>query len=240
MKAAMIDLESAKPEEVAVVIPARNEAPSIARLINELSSLGHAVIVVDDYSSDETAQIAWAAGATVLRIPFHGGAWFAMQTGIRAACQQGYRITVTMDADGQHEPSSICSLLSALKENGGEADVVIGSCVSRGNRRRRWAWRALRWLSGLNLADMTSGFRVYDQKAMAVVADPRCTLIEYQDVGILLRLVQSDLCIREVEVSMQSRVHGQSRIFKSWLTVSYYLIYSFLLSISKRRYRSEG
>ncbi len=219
-----------------VVIPARNEALSIGALIERLSRKGFPVIVVDDYSSDQTAGRARDAGAKVLQLPFHAGAWFAMQTGIRAACQDGFERVITMDADGQHDPDCIEVLLNVLNDAGSINNVVIGSCVERGNRRRQLAWQALRWLSGLNMADMTSGFRAYDRQAMAVVSDPSCTLIEYQDVGILLRLVQSGLAIREVEVSMKSREHGQSRIFKSWLTVSYYLVYSFLLSISKRRY----
>lgn len=222
-----------------VVIPARNEEPSIGNLIERLLHKGLPVIVVDDYSSDQTASRASEAGAKVLKLPFHAGAWFAMQTGIRAACQDGFSTVITMDADGQHDPESIDILLSALEDSDQTSNVVIGSCIERGNRRRQWAWRVLRWISGLNLADMTSGFRAYDSEAMAVVADPSCTLIEYQDIGILLRLVQSGLTIREVEVSMQSRAHGQSRIFRSWLTVSYYLVYSFLLSISKRRYIPE-
>ncbi len=232
--------QNACSERTVVVIPARNESLSIAKLVTELKRQHLAVIVVDDHSTDTTSEEAARAGAQVLRLPFHAGAWFAMQTGLRAALEKGYQVAITMDADGQHSPEDIPRLISVLNREDDQPNVVIGSCIERGNRRRQLAWRVLRWLSGLDLADMTSGFRVYDAKAMAVVADPSCTLIEYQDIGILLRLSQSRLKLEELPVEMQSRAHGQSRIFKSWSTVLYYLTYSALLSVSRRQYASDA
>lgn len=95
----------------------------------------------------------------------------------------------------------------------------MASCVARGNLRRKLAWRVLRLLSGLQVADLTSGFRVYGLEAMRVVAGRDCTLLEYQDVGVLLQLHRRGLRIEELDVDMRPRCHGKSRIFRSWVAV---------------------
>jgi len=216
-----------------VVIPARDEAADVAGVVRKIRALGLPVVVVDDFSSDRTAEIARAAGATVLRLPFHGGAWAAIQTGMRHALARGYEFVITVDADGQHEPAEIPVLFDAMA-SAGDASVVIGACPDRANRRRRIAWRVLRWLSGLVIEDLTSGFRVYDRRAIALLAQERHALFEYQDVGVLLCLSQHGLPMREVAVKMRPRRHGASRIFSSWPVVAYYLVYSALLGGSRR------
>lgn len=221
----------------AVVIPARDEAADIGCVVARARALGLAVIVVDDFSSDGTADIASAAGARVLRLPFHAGSWAALQTGIRAALASGYQWTITLDADGQHDPEDIPRLLDAVLARDQGPNVVVASCVARGNRRRRLAWWALRRLSGLKVGDLTSGFRLYDQAAMKVLASSECTLLEYQDVGVLLHLHRSGLQLDEFEVDMNPRCHGQSRIFSSWRVVGHYLIYSALISVTRRAFR---
>ena len=223
--------------ETVAVIPARDEAADIGVIVRRVRALGLDVIVVDDFSSDRTGAVAREAGARVLRLPFHAGSWTAMQTGIRAALDAGYRWTVTLDGDGQHDPEDIPRLLAHIETDTVPANVVVGSCVARGNRRRKLAWRVLRVLSGLKVADLTSGFRLYDRAAMEVLSGCACTLLEYQDVGVLLHLHRRGLQIQELEVDMSPRCHGQSRIFSSWRVVGHYLIYSFLISITRRAYR---
>ena len=218
------------------VIPARDEAADIGRVVAGARDLGLAVIVVDDFSSDRTAAEAGAAGARVLRLPFHAGSWTAMQTGIRAAVAAGYQWTITLDGDGQHDPQHIPQMLEFARARETAPNVVVGSCVARGNRRRKLAWRVLRLMSGLKVADLTSGFRLYDRQAMELLADSECTLLEYQDVGVLLHLHCRGLVLSEHEVAMQPRCHGQSRIFSSWRVVGHYLIYSALISLTRRAY----
>ncbi|MFW6341121.1 MAG: glycosyltransferase family 2 protein [Wenzhouxiangella sp.] len=222
------------------IIPARNEAADIAAVVRRVTAQGLDVLVIDDFSSDDTAARARSAGARVLRLPFHAGAWTAMQTGIRAACEAGYQRVVTLDGDGQHDPDDIPQLLQHLDSAEPSPNVLIASCTDRGNRRRRIAWRVLRLLSGLKVADLTSGFRVYDRAAMEYLADAECTLLEYQDIGVLLHLHRRGLRLEEVPVSMRPRCHGQSRIFSSWRIVGHYLVYSALLSITRRRYVPRG
>lgn len=218
----------------AAVIPAQDEAAGIGEVVARTRAVGLPVFVVDDCSADRTAAIARRAGARVLRLPFHAGAWAATQTGIRAALADGYQQVVTLDADGQHQPEDIPRLLDCMAQSG--PDLVVASCIARGNRRRKLAWRLLRLLSGLQVADLTSGYRVYGHDAMRVVAGRDCTLLEYQDVGVLLQLHRRGLRIEELDVAMNPRGHGQSRIFRSWFAVGRYLVYSTLVSITRRAY----
>jgi glycosyltransferase involved in cell wall biosynthesis len=224
--------------DVIVVIPARDEEADVGAVVDRVLAHGFRAVVVDDHSSDDTRTVARDAGATVLELPFHAGSWAAIQAGMRYAqiCQCSH--VVTLDADGQHNPEDIPELLALMTAN--EApNVAIGSCVGRANRRRRLAWRTLRWLSGLQIDDLTSGFRVYDRTAVDLLVSQQHTLIEYQDVGVLLCLRDADLNIVEIDVPMQPRCHGMSRIFNSWPTVAYYLLYSALIGGSRRR-RTKG
>ena len=157
------------------------------------------MVVIDDCSSDATATIARAAGATVLPLTLQLGAWGAIQTGLRYALRHGYRTAITLDADGQHEPECISELVEPLADR--RADVVIGAFPERASRARRIAWSYFRWLTGLKLEDITSGFRAYNHTAMTVLAAPEASLLDYQDVGVLLILRRKGLRTVEVPVS---------------------------------------
>ena len=89
-------------------------------------------------------------------------------------------------------------------------------------------------VSGLRLEDLTSGFRVYDRRAIRRLAGWQATLLEYQDVGVLAMLQASGLRIVDVEVAMLPRRHGISRVFYSWASVIYYMSYTLLLGLTNR------
>lgn len=222
-----------------ILIPARDEANSIAQVITDARRLYQTpIVVIDDGSKDNTAAIASAAGALVLRLPLHLGAWGAMQTGLRYAHRQGWDLAITLDADGQHDPADIRNLITPLLA--GEADVVIGACPLRVSRARRLAWHYFRTLSGIALEDLTSGFRAYNRTAIARLIRPDATLLDYQDVGVLLILRRQGLRIWEVPVTMRDRYDGKSHIFNSWWTVASYMVKTSLLCLAgvggKRRH----
>jgi hypothetical protein len=222
-------------DDVWIIMPARDEALSIGDVIvRTRAELDAPVVVVDDRSSDDTCRVAAASGAVVLPLSVHLGAWGATQTGIRYALSCDPRAAVTLDADGQHDPKDIAALLRPLQE--GAADVVIGSCVERGSAARRLAWRVLRHVTGLDVADLTSGFRAYNRKALELLASKEATLLDYQDVGVLLFLQKAGLRIVEVPVRMCPRLNGHSRIFSNWGAVFRYLLYSGVLSVSRRNH----
>jgi hypothetical protein len=115
----------------------------------------------------------------------------------------------------------------------GEADVVIGACTERGSYARRFAWTYFRKLTGLRIEDLTSGFRAYNYAAMTVLASPEATLLDYQDVGVLLLLRHARLQIKEIPVPMRNRDHGGSRVFPSWFIVGKYMLQTSILCLAK-------
>lgn len=190
------------------------------------------VVIVDDASTDNTIACARAAGATVLPLVTRLGAWGGIQTGIRYALAHGFEYVVTMDADGQHEAEYLVSLANPVVT--GKVDVAIGAYVARASRMRKIGWMLLRAVSGLGVDDITSGFRVYNRKAMELLAQENATLLEYQDIGVLFLLCNKGLRIGEYQVSMRPRRAGASRVYSSWRLVIYYMLHSMLLGASKR------
>jgi glycosyltransferase involved in cell wall biosynthesis len=212
------------------VIPAKDEAETIGAVVRALFEKGfHHVFVIDDHSSDGTGDIARAAGATVARPVLPLGAWGGMQLGIRYAVAHGHEAVITMDADGQHEVAEIPALLAAA----GQADVVIGAHPARASALRQLAWRWFRMIAGFELRDLTSGFRYYNRDAITLLAQDEATLMDYQDVGVLLLLRKAGLRLVEVPVSMNTRQVGRSRIFNSWLSVLRYMVTTTLLCLAR-------
>jgi glycosyltransferase involved in cell wall biosynthesis len=213
-------------------MPARDEAPTVGAVVEGVRrTLGCEILVVDDASSDETAAAARCAGAAVLRLPIGLGAWGATQAGIRYARRHGFPQVITLDADGQHLPESLPLLIEAQARTG--ADVVIGTCTQRLSRAKRLAWRYLRLLTGLELADFTSGLRLYDADAIEVLSGQAASLLDYQDVGVLMLLSRSGLTITETPVEMLPRRAGRSRVFASWPVVARYMMHTTVLCLAQ-------
>jgi glycosyltransferase involved in cell wall biosynthesis len=107
---------------VSVVIPAFNEEEGVADVVTRLAACGpwREILVVDDGSSDRTAERAAAAGARVVRHPYNKGNGAAVKTGIREATGE---VVLLMDADGQHDPAEAVSLVAPV----GQHDMVIGA-----------------------------------------------------------------------------------------------------------------
>jgi glycosyltransferase involved in cell wall biosynthesis len=224
------------------IMPARDEAATVGTVVEGVRrTLGCAVLVVDDASDDATAEAARAAGAIVLKLPLGLGAWGATQAGIRYARRHGYEQAITLDADGQHLPDSLPLLVEAKVATG--ANVVIGTCTGRLSRAKRIAWQYLRLLTGLRLNDFTSGLRLYDAHAIEVLAGQEASLLDYQDVGVLMLLSRSGLSIAETTVEMVPRRAGRSRVFASWPVVARYMMHTTVLCLAQIdavRRRSAG
>ena len=147
--------------DVTVVLPARNEVEGLRRTLPALQAAlpGAEVIVVDDGSTDATADVAAAHGARVLANPYAMGNGAAIKRGARAANGE---VIVFMDADGQHDPACIHQLLARLGEG---YDMAVGA---RGRDGQANAGRGLAnalynrlasWMTGHDVLDLTSGFR---------------------------------------------------------------------------------
>ena len=146
---------------VSVILPARNEQGAVGATVRRLREVlpQAEVIVVDDGSTDSTAQQAEQAGAVVLRRPYGMGNGAAIKAGARAATG---RVLVFMDADGQHDPADVPRLLARLDEG---YDMVVGArdgasqaSVGRGLANRLYN-RLATWMTGHPVLDLTSGFR---------------------------------------------------------------------------------
>lgn len=216
-----------------VIIPARDEEIAVGKVIQGVqSSCSCDIIVVDDASSDATIHVARKAGAHVIPLSVHLGSWGAVQAGMRYALKEKYEIVATVDGDGQHTPSTVPILLEYMHQS--QSDVVIGSYIERGSRLRKIAWRLFQIITGLHIKDLTSGLRVYNQKAISLLSSPEATLLDYQDLGVLLLLQKEGLCVAEFPCVMLSRVSGHSRIFSTWFEVFKYMAYTLLLSFSRK------
>jgi glycosyltransferase involved in cell wall biosynthesis len=148
----------AEPREVSVVIPAYNEEEAIGEVVSALRRMPwREVIVVDDASSDRTAERAEAAGARVIRHPYNKGNGAAVKTGIREARGE---VVLLLDADGQHAPEDAERVIAPI----GGHDLVIGARAAADQGAARAAANAVfsalaSWLTSRPIPDLTSGFR---------------------------------------------------------------------------------
>lgn len=215
--------DAAHAPRLLLLMPAFNEQDSIAAVVAAARAAVPAdVLVVSDDSTDATAERARAAGARVMRMPLRSGAWIATQAGLRWAQRQGYSHVLTLDADGQHDPSHFPRMLDALQTR--EADLVIGIFPERHSALRKLAGRWFRLLTGLKVEDLTSGMRIYGPRALLAATAPEATLLDYQDLGVLLLCRQAGLSIHEVEAPMRPRSSGRSHVFSSWRKVLAYML----------------
>ena len=150
----------ADPSSVTVVIPAFNEAAAIGAVVESLRGAANwrEMIVVDDGSTDQTAEVARRAGAKVVRHPYNMGNGASVKSGIREA--SGSSILI-MDGDGQHTAAEALRLIVHL----GEYDLVVGARAANGqaSAARRLGNAVLNWLAsyltGRDIPDLTSGMR---------------------------------------------------------------------------------
>lgn len=153
---------------VFVVIPAYNEGDAIADVVQQIVPRFQRIIVVDDGSVDASAGTARRAGATVLVHPVNLGQGAALQTGIEFALHEGAEYVVTFDADGQHDPNDVPSMIAALDTS--RSDVALGSRFMAGSRTNASRSRRLllkaatlftRVTTGLKITDAQNGLRVF-------------------------------------------------------------------------------
>ncbi|MGF1526799.1 MAG: glycosyltransferase family 2 protein [Candidatus Competibacterales bacterium] len=220
------------PKDIAVLIPAHNEQATVATVVAAVRRVFPGeIVVIDDASTDATVAVARQSGATVLPLPLRLGAWGALQTGMRYALSRRLQGALTMDADGQHSAFDLAAVWQPVAES--RADVVIGAYPQRASWARRLAWQLFRRLTKLTVRDITSGFRAYNHRALAVLAAPGASLLDYQDVGVLLLLRQAGLHTAEVPVTMNPRQAGHSRVFSSWMVVARYMLHTLVLCVAR-------
>ncbi len=215
--------------KVLVIIPAYNEEQSIAGVISSIKEKAPDVdiLVVNDGSSDRTAEVAEALGVTVLSHPFNLGIGATMQTGYKYARLKGYDVAVQVDADGQHPADQIKELVDTLIEKG--ADLVVGSrFLGRGDYRPSIARstgiaffsKVISFILKEKVTDTTSGFRAANRRCIEFFS--RIYPDDYPEAEALVLLHKKGFSIIEVPVRMSERTGGRSSITP--LRSVYYMI----------------
>ncbi len=186
---------------IVALIPGYQEGPRIAAVV-EAASHYLPVVVVDDGSTDDTAAQAEAAGATVLVQRPNAGKGAALRAGFRHALAGGAAAVVTLDADGQHDPSEIPAFLAAFEATG--AELIIGRRdfgsmppVRRlSNTLGGWVFSAA---VGRRVADNQSGYRLIGRQLMTALLDSDESGFEFE-VEMFARCIASGLPIADVPI----------------------------------------
>ncbi|GEC75553.1 MULTISPECIES: glycosyltransferase family 2 protein [Microbacterium] len=207
---------SEKSGRVLVIVPAWNEESNVGVTVREVLAADdrYDVVVVDDGSTDRTAEVARGAGAAVLPLPFNLGVGGAMKTGFTYAQRHGYDCAIQVDADGQHNPANIAEVLEGLRV----ADISIGARFAdvgdysvRGPRRWAMVFLAsvVSRVAKAKLTDVTSGFRAANSRAIAQYV--RYYPAEYlgDTIDSLVAAAHAGLRVTQVPVAMRPRNHGR-------------------------------
>lgn len=204
-----------------IVIPTYNEADNIPTLFEGLAPVGAQIIIVDDGSTDGTAEVAAAAGAKVIQRGSKQGLASAYVRGMSEAIQLGLDPIIQMDADLSHQPSDVPRLIDGLDQ----ADLVLGSRWVEGGGIENWEASRL-WLSrfgsgyartllGLPFRDLTGGFKAWRAATLAKIDLQTIRSEGYAfQVETTFRANRQGARIREVPIVFADRLAGQSKM--SW------------------------
>jgi len=229
-------MQPTKRSRSLLIIPALNEEASIGGVIDGVRNTGIDVdiLVIDDGSHDDTAHVATTAGAIVVSHPFNLGYGAAIQTGYKFAVRHGYAELVQMDADGQHDPAYVPSLVEPIRR--GDFDIVIGSRFVQesgyemGSARsagRVFFQRVLAFFGGPHIADPTSGLQALSRKAFQFCCSDFYPS-DFPDIDVLLLLDRHGFRIHEVPVEMAPSPPGRKTMHAGLKAI--YYPYKMLLS----------
>jgi glycosyltransferase involved in cell wall biosynthesis len=194
---------------VLALIPAFNESARVGSVVTGARAF-LPVVVVDDGSTDGTAERAEEAGAAILRQIPNQGKGAALRAGFRRALQEGYAGVLTLDADGQHDPAEIPKFLRAYTERQtsgpgtGQADLIIGARDFRhiplmrrvANSLGRWSFS---WALGQPVRDNQSGYRLISRRLMEALLDSRESGFEFE-VEMIVTCVQQGFALDWVPI----------------------------------------
>lgn len=210
--------------DTVVFVPAWNEEENLPGVLDEIHAvLPQAdVLVIDDGSTDGTADLARAGGAIVVSFGENRGLRAGIAAGYREAAERGYAYCGRVDADGQHPVDELARLLELVRAD--LCDVAVGSRFATGegyddkrylpSRSRRFGigllQKAMHIRLGRPFRDPTSGMAAVNAKAMPVMARPYVS--GAPEVEALLRLKAEGLRVEEVAVHMRERASGVSKL----------------------------
>jgi len=191
-------------KKISIIIPAYNEAKRIGNVLSKIPDFADEIIVVDDGSKDNTAEVAKKYGANIIRLKENQGKGAAMNAGMKEATGD---IIVFIDADGQHNPEEITKLLKPILQD--EADFVIGSRLIKVQGKRPLIRKISNFLStslirlklGINVKDTQSGFRALKREFLPEIESKRYEV----ETELLIKAVKKGARVKEVPAE---RIYG--------------------------------
>lgn len=229
--------------KIVVIMPAFNEENWIGSCIESIRKhIDADIVVINDGSDDGTSEEARKAGATVLDHPFNLGYGAALQSGYAYALENGYDFAVQMDADGQHSPLSIETLLAPVIQ--GEVDIAIGSRFAEGGYRiplvRRLGMIFFSTITSIitrkRITDSTSGYQALNKEIMKFYASDSYPT-DYPDADVIIMLHRKGVRFKEVPVLMHEAHSGKS--MHSGIVRPLFYIFKMVLSIFVTILRKE-
>lgn len=203
-----------------IVIPSFNEEQNIGKVLRELLSanLPSDILVVNDGSIDGTEAEARKHGVKVVSHPCNLGYGAALQTGYKYANARGYAYLIQFDADGQHDPNDLSSIMEPLIK--GEADIVMGSrFLASGDKYSTGIVKGfgicffrllIQRLTGHSVSDPTSGLRGVSRSVFSLYSGKEWFPADFPDANILIHQILMDFHVKEVPARMRKRKAGIS------------------------------
>ena len=200
-------------KELLIVIPAYNEEDNIKTVVEDIREnySQYDYLVVNDGSKDKTAEICRKNNYELLDLPVNLGLAGAFQAGLKYAYEKGYSYAIQFDADGQHRPEFIESMLVKIKEG---YDIVIGSRFLHDRKGRslrmlgsKMITVAIKLTTGVRISDPTSGMRMFSKEMIKEFAKNLNYGPEPDTISFLLK---NGAKVAEVQVEMDERQFGES------------------------------
>ena len=212
-----------------IIIPAFNEENNIVRVINGVKEICAVdIVVIDDGSSDRTAQKSLEAGAYVISHPFNMGYGTALQTGYKYTVQEGYEWVVQIDGDGQHDPVHIPQLFGAVESF--RCDVAIGSRFLISGEYKLGILKkfgkavlttALWMVIAKRMTDPTSGYQCLNRRVLKTLINDSFPS-DYPDANIIIKLHRMGFTVKEIPVCMAPNPDGRN-MHQGFFTLTYYV-----------------
>lgn len=206
---------------IAIIIPALNESATIATVVMAANKYG-IPIVVDDGSTDNTKSLAKQAGAVVVSHLSNQGYDKALNTGFEKAFSLGTEVIITLDADGQHDPTVIPQFIDLLADG---AEIVVGIR----NQPQRFAEYLFAWYTNFcfGIKDPLCGMKAYYTKIYSVLGH----FDSYQSIGTELLIFAAKNGYRINQTIIENRTREGSSRFGQSLTANYRIIRAMMLSL---------
>lgn len=231
-------------QKILVIIPAFNEGATIIPIIQKIRKMyPNDIIVINDGSTDDTTEILQSIRTKFISHSFNLGYGSSLQTGYLYALRYGYEYVVQLDADGQHRPEYIGSLVNELISN--SADLVIGSRYKDKEYGPKYSLirylgtklfnLLIRILTGVSITDSTSGFQGMNRQVVEFYINDFFPH-DYPDADVLISTIKKGFRIKEVPVEMEPRADKKRSMHSGWKPFYYIfkLLFSMLVTVLRR------